>query len=159
MKRTVYIETTIPSFYHEIRPEPEMVARRNWTRQWWKNDRIFYELYTSEAVLEELDAGDYPIKAEVLEFVSDLEILEVNDDIQEIVEVYLKNCLMPQQRLGDALHLALASYYKCDFLLTWNCVHIANANKSLHIKIVNERLGLFTPTIVTPMELTGEDEE
>jgi len=66
---------------------------------------------------------------------------------------------MPQQRLGDALHLALASYYKCDFLLTWNCVHIANANKSLHIKIINERLGLFTPTIVTPMELTREDEE
>ena len=59
--------------------------------------------------------------------------------------------------LGDALHLAIASYYKCDFLLTWNCNHLANANKFRHIKMINEKLDLFTPALITPMELLPED--
>ena len=54
---------------------------------------------------------------------------------------------------GDALHLALASYHKCDFLLTWNVQHLANANKFAHIRRVNALLGLFTPALVTPLEL------
>ena len=57
----------------------------------------------------------------------------------------------------DALHLALASFHKCDFLLTWNCAHIANANKFEHIRIINARLGLFVPALVTPIELCAED--
>ena len=62
---------------------------------------------------------------------------------------------MPANPTGDALHLALASYHKCEFLVTWNCVHLANANKFGHIRRINTMLGLFTPTIATPMELLG----
>jgi hypothetical protein len=62
---------------------------------------------------------------------------------------------MPADPTGDALHLALASHHKCDFLLTWNCLHLANANKFGHIRRINTMLGLFTPTIVTPLELLG----
>ena len=65
---------------------------------------------------------------------------------------------MPRDPAGDALHLALASYHKCDFLLTWNCQHLANANKFGHIRRVNTLLGLFVPDLVTPLELLGEDE-
>ncbi|EDN66668.1 conserved hypothetical protein [Beggiatoa sp. PS] len=61
--------------------------------------------------------------------------------------------------LGDVLHLALASYHKCDFLLTWNCKNIANANKFTHIKRINTLLGLFVPTLLTPLELIGETED
>lgn len=70
----------------------------------------------------------------------------------EIVEVYIEHQLMPQ----DPLHLALASYYRCDFLLTWNCNHLANANKFNHIKRINTLLGLFVPMLVTPLEMLGE---
>ncbi|WP_196519639.1 hypothetical protein [Nostoc sp. WHI] len=68
---------------------------------------------------------------------------------------------MPKDPLGDALHLALASYHKCDFLLTWNCRHLANANKFGHIRRLNVMLGLFVPTLVTLLELIGaqNDEE
>ena len=66
---------------------------------------------------------------------------------------------MPAKPHGDALHLALASYHKCDFLVTWNCVHLANAKKFDHIRIINNRLGLFVPTLVTPLELLGENDE
>ena len=63
---------------------------------------------------------------------------------------------MPNDIQGDAVHLAYASYYKIDYLLTWNCNHLANANKKQHIKIVNAKLDLFTPELTTPLELFKE---
>ena len=102
MKPSVYIETSIPSFYYEVRTEPDNVARRNWTRQWWNLHR----------------GGNDPA--------------------------------------GDALHLAIASFHKCDFVLTWNCRHLANANKFGHIRRINNLLGIYVPSLVTPLELLGE---
>ena len=155
--KTVYIETSIPSFYHETRQEPEMVARRHWTRHWWEQCASRYDLVTSEGVVAELQEGQYETQAAAVELIADLPQLEVVDDIADIIDVYLANHLMPRERLGDALHLALASYHKCDFLLTWNCTHIANANKFEHIRIINTRLGLFVSALVTPMELCEEE--
>lgn len=156
MKPRVYTETSIPSFYYETRTEPEMVAQRNWTQQWWDGRLDEYEVVISEAVLDELSAGDYPTKDQVLSLVESLPVLPVEPAIVEIVEVYIEHQLMPQDPLGDALHLALASYYRCDFLLTWNCNHLANANKFSHIKRINTLLGLFVPMLVTPLEILGE---
>ena len=156
MKKTVYIETTIPSFYHEIRTEPEMVARKNWTREWWDFHRKRYLPVVSEAVLDELKMGDYPNKDQILALLDNVPLVLVEPAIIEIVVTYIEHQVMPQDPTGDALHLALASYHKCDFLLTWNCKHLANANKFEHIRRVNAILGLFSPSIVTPMELMGD---
>lgn len=134
-----------------------MVARRHWTRQWWNESAKGYNLVTSEGVLTELMEGEYETQADAVELVSGISKLEVVDEIADIIDVYLDNHLMPKERLGDALHLDLASFNKCDFLLTWNCTHIANANKFEHIRIINTRLGLFVPALVTPMELCVED--
>jgi len=125
--KKVYIETSIPSFFYETRQEPEMVARRLWTREWWGQYPSLYELVTSEGVISELKEGLYPSQADTLALVTGLSRLDVLDEIADIVDTYITNHLMPQERLGDALHLAIASYHKCDFLLTWNCSHIANA--------------------------------
>ena len=156
MKPLVYLETTIPSFYFEKRQAPEMVARRNWTREWWKSYRHLFALKTSEAVLAELAEGDYESRDEAIRLVEEVSRLKIPDEVADIIDVYLTHQLMPKGRVGDALHLALASYHKCDFLLTWNCRHIANANKFEHIRILNSRLGLFVPALVTPMELSAE---
>ena len=134
-----------------------MIARRRWTRHWWDQRACQYQLVTSEGVIAELQEGRYRAQIDAVELVVGLPRLQVVDDIAEIIDVYLANHLMPQERLGDALHLALASYHKCDFLLTWNCAHIANANKFEHIRIINTRLGLFVPALVTPMELCEEN--
>ncbi len=159
MRSKIYIETSIPSFYYEIRTEPDMVARRQWTRQWWDNSRQNYLLVTSVAVLDELNSGDYPNKDEVLGLVSDMPLVSVDSAVTEIVQTYIQHRVMPHDPVGDALHLALASYHKCDFLLTWNCNHLANANKFEHIRRVNVMLGLFVPALVTPLELLGEEGE
>ena len=82
-------------------------------------------------------------------------LLAIEPAIAQIVAAYIRHQLMPADPTGDALHLAVASYHKCDFLLTWNCLHLANANKFGPIRRVNTMLGLFTPTIVTPLELLG----
>jgi predicted nucleic acid-binding protein len=155
MKAKVYIETSIPSFYHEVRTEPDMIARRDWTRDWWDNHRQGYLVVTSEAVLDELSSGDYPSRNQVLALVASVPLLTIDDPIAEIVEAYIQHKLMPQDPLGDALHLAMASYHKCDFLLTWNCQHLANANKFDHMRRVNTLLGLYVPKLVTPLELLG----
>jgi hypothetical protein len=159
VKQSVYIETSIPSFFFEGRSEPEMVARKNWTREWWNGCRHRYDLKTSEAVVAELEEGNYDSKEPAINLLHGIARVEVPDEIADIIDVYLSNHLMPRERLGDALHLALASYHKCDFLLTWNCRHIANANKYEHIRIINTRLGLFVPMLVTPMILCEAEDE
>lgn len=154
-----YIETTIPSFYHEARTEPSITARRDWTRQWWTTALQRYELVTSPAVLDELARGVAERSAERLALVRDLPILPVDSAIVEIVQAYIHHKVMPANPAGDALHLALASYHKCDFLVTWNCQHLANANKFGHIRRVNTMLGLFVPILTTPLELLGASDE
>lgn len=159
IKPIVYIETTIPSFYVETRPEPDMIARRQWTREWWDNHRSFYEVVTSEAVLDELEQGDYPNKADALAFIEPIPLLSIVPEIGEIIDAYIRYKVMHRDPVGDALHLAIASYHKCDFLLTWNCNHLANANKFRHIRRVNTLLGLYVPALVTPLELIVEAED
>lgn len=157
LKPTVYIETTIPSFYHSVRMEPDMVALRDWTRSWWKEERSNYQLCTSDAVVDELETGNHPLRGEKIELIRNLPYLEITQAIAEIVAVYHEHRLMPKDESGDALHLALASFHKCDYLLTWNCKHLANANKFGHIRRVNGLLRLSTPELVTPLELVQEN--
>lgn len=159
MTRTVYVETSIPSFYHEVRIEPEMVVRREWTRDWWKLAQGTYELVTSPAVVDELERGDYPTRKECLELIGGLPLLAVEPAVMEIVDTYIARHVMPADPAGDALHLALASFHRCDFLVTWNCRNLANANKFGHIRRVNTLLGLYVPILVTPLELLAERDD
>jgi hypothetical protein len=158
MKRRVYIETTIPSFYYEVRKDPEMVARRHWTVEWWNIQSIRYELVTSIPVIEELERGKHPKKDEALQLIAGLPLLPIEDGIYDLVDAYIENRVMPKDPRGDALHLALASYHHCHFLLTWNCAHLANANKFEHIRHVNTLLGYFVPILTTPVELLSWEE-
>jgi hypothetical protein len=117
MKPTVYIETTIPSFYYSERPTPEMIAIRNWTRDWWKTESLNYTLVSSQAVIQELDKGDHLKKREKIAMLKNIPFLHINNSIAEIVEVYIERKVMPKDTTGDALHLAIASFYDCDYLL------------------------------------------
>lgn len=134
-----------------------MVARRDWTRQWWDHYASDYELVTSESVLFELQQGNYEMQAAVLDMMTNMRQLDAVEAVDDIVDAYQANHLMPKQHLGDAHHLAMASYHKCDFLLTWNCSHIANANKFEHIRVINTRLGLFVPMLVTPLQFIEDN--
>ena len=149
MSLKVSIETTIPSFYFETRRNVECVSRRNWTRRWWNEHRHEHKLATSLVVQNELSDPTYPEakRRNALALVSELPMLDLGARIEEIVEAYVENLLMPQQPTADAIHLVL---------LTWNCVHLANPNKFRHIANINKRLGVAVPAVITPLELLGD---
>ncbi|MBI2949295.1 MAG: hypothetical protein HYY23_16765 [Verrucomicrobia bacterium] len=160
MNKLIYVETSIPSFYTETRQETEIQIRRKWTREWWHLPHIGQDLVTSFAVQEELSRIPDPERREsALQLIQPLEQFIYSFEVDEVVEVYLAHKLMPREGFGDAAHLALASLNHCDILVTWNCRHLANANKTDHIRRVNALLGLETPLLVTPLELLEKDDE
>ncbi|MFP4395411.1 MAG: hypothetical protein ACLFTI_09125 [Anaerolineales bacterium] len=95
-----------------------MVARKLWTRQWWDQSEASYALVTSVTVLDELRQGEYSNKTAVIDLVRAMPLIPVTQEIIEIVQTYIQYQVLPRDPVGDALHLALASYHKCDFLLT-----------------------------------------
>jgi PIN domain len=158
MTGRVYIETTIPSAFASSRTDPSSVHRRELTRAWWADQRARYDVWTSDAVVLELVHGDWPGKVSALELVEPLARVPVTEEAANIARRYLQERLVPGDLQGDALHLALACVYEFDFLLTWNIRHLANPNKMAHLTVINRRLGLLTPQVVTPEMLWLEDE-
>ena len=110
-------------------------------------------------VWNELATGQYPAKSRCLQLIADLPVLAVNDAIEQIAAVYQSRKLMPVSPVRDALHLAVASFYRMDFLLTWNCQHLANANKFRHLRELNTELNLITPQLITPHQLVPWENE
>jgi hypothetical protein len=106
--------------------------------------------------LDELRMGPSRAKEGWLALIEDVRVLEIVPSIPEIVSAYSAFKVMPP---GDSQHLAFASFHACDYLLTWNFRHLANPNKSVHIRWVNHRLGLFVPRIVAPPALLGGKHE
>ncbi len=155
MKKSVYLDSTIPSYLFDERPDIKTYV--DVTNKWWNEERSNFDIWTSDETIAEISQGDYPKKGKILKFISDIKVLQFDEEIIEVAQVYLKNYVMPQKLAGNAIHLAYASLSKIDFLLTWNCNHLANANKRQHIRIINARLGLFVPEIVTPLELFTEE--
>jgi predicted nucleic acid-binding protein len=129
------------------------VSRRVWTREWWSTAAIKYELVTGAPVVSELLAGISSRVSSRVELVGNLPFLIPDGSDAEIVRVYLRHKLMPANPPEDALHLALASHHRCDFIVTWNCKHLANPNKAKHVERINTGLGLHVPAIVTPRDL------
>ncbi len=154
MKKTVYLDSSIPSYLFDNRESIKTYVEI--TQAWWEQERQNFDLWISQETIAELSEGIYPSQEKTLECVSQIQVLETDLQIAKIAQVYLDNYLMPRVLKGDALHLAYASFYKMDFLLTWNCNHLANANKKQHISIINTRLKLFTPELVTPSQLFTE---
>lgn len=151
MKRSVYLDTTIFSYYVDERSNLGVHIER--TKEWWDKEKQFYDLYISNFVLEELKDKSFPNQINALKLAKSIHLLDPVEEIDNIVEIYLKSKLMPLKDARDALHLAFTSVYKIDILLTWNCAHLANVNKKVYIKSINTKLGLFVPEIVTPLEL------
>lgn len=159
MSKLIYVETSVPSFYTETREAEDVRIRRKWTHEWWHLP-VTRRLVTSFVVQEELSQiPDAKRRAAALALIHPIEQVIYSPEVEEIVEVYLAHKLMPREGLGDAAHLALASFYECDILITWNCKHLANANKTDHIRRVNALVGLQTPLLVTPLELLEQDNE
>ena len=154
----VYIETTIPSFYYTLRRDLESLAKQSWTRKWWKEYADQFTLVSSTAVIDELRRGTSEKTQARIGLIKDLEMLPASSRINQIAQTYIDRSIMPQGLFGDAHHLALASFYNADALLTWNCKHLANLNKIYRIRQINQELGLPTPELAMPLNYLGVDD-
>jgi predicted nucleic acid-binding protein len=152
-KPHVYVETTIPSFYHDPRTSPAVLARRRWTRLWWASAAERYSLVTSEYVLNELANGTKQAARLRVDLLDEVPWIEADAAVERIAQIYIQQKLMPANPPHDAWHLALASKHRCDLIVTWNCKHLANPNKTAHLERINRWLGLDVPRLVTPRDL------
>ena len=158
MKPRVYLETTIPS-YLTAWPSRDLVraARQQITRDWWDRRRAEFELYISQVVLRECQAGDATAAAERLKILQDLPLLEQTEEATRLAQALVDRVPLPERAAVDALHVAIAAVHGVDYLLTWNCTHIANATLRDPIESVCRENGYEPPAICTPDELLAEE--
>ncbi len=158
MKPRVYLETTIPS-YLTAWPSRDLVraAHQQITRDWWDRRRAKFELYISQVVLRECQAGDATAAAERLKILQDLPLLEQTEGATRLAQALVDRVPLPERAAVDALHVAIAAVHGVDFLLTWNCTHIANATLRDRIESVCRENGYEPPAICTPDELLADE--
>ena len=157
MKPIVYVETSVVSYY-TARPSRDIVvlAHQKITRAWWVRARDRFDLVVSEIVVAEASSGD-PVAAEKrLNTIADLPALPLTEHSREVARHYLGALPLPPKAERDAAHLAVACVNAVDYLVTWNCTHIANALLRRRLTETNSALGLATPVICTPEELMEE---
>ena len=154
---SVYIETTVVS-YMAARPSRDLLvaAHQQATDAWWQDRRQLFECYVSQVVLDEAGAGDPDAAAARLALIAELPVLEATAEAERLTAAIITDGAIPPRAVRDAAHIAVAAANGVDYLLTWNCTHLANAQIMRKVSVVCNSHGLNMPMICTPEELMGE---
>lgn len=154
MKPTIYIESSVIS-YLASRYSRDLViaAHQQITHEWWDETLPKYDAYISPIVIEEISRGDEQAAQERLNRVASFSILEVVQQVRELADEYFDAIKIPEKARADAYHLALSAWHGMDFLVSWNCTHIASGRVRMILEQVNAVFGIRTPIICTPEEL------
>lgn len=157
MKRKVYLETSVIS-YLTAKPSKTILgaAHQQITQAWWESRRQ-YDLFVSESVIRECAAGDPVAAQKRLAILADIPLIRMDEHAIGIAADLVQVGIVPTKAAEDALHIAIATVFGVDYLLTWNCRHIANPELQRSIAVFIEPKGLFLPFICTPEELLGEE--
>ena len=152
-KSTVYLETTVIS-YLAASPSRDVVvaAHQQLTKAWW-DQRVRFELFVSQAVVDEASRGDARVAKRRLALLDNIPILALSGDVHDLAERLLAVGAVPAKAALDGLHIGIAALNRMEYLLTWNCAHIANAAVRGKIEETCRSAGLRAPIICTPEEL------
>ena len=159
MKPRVYIETTVPS-YLTARPSRDLIraAHQQITREWWAGRDVF-DVFSSQLVEQECQAGDPQAADDRLAALVDIPFLEQTSDAEALAAMLMKGVPLPERAKADALHVAIAAVHGMDFLLTWNCTHIANPALRPRIESVCRAAGFEPPLICTPNQFPNGERD
>jgi predicted nucleic acid-binding protein len=152
MKQSLYLETSVVGAYLD-NGEP---FRRDLTIRWWERELSEYRAVVSPLVARELERVPEPHRTSYLKLIAPLEQVNVSEEAAILAEGYVTRGIFHRKYLGDALHVALASVHKIDYLVTWNFGHLANVRRQARIRLFNTAAGFFSPVIVTPEFLVSE---
>ena len=157
MAPKLYLETTIIS-YLAARPSKDLItaAHQQVTRDWWQNRRRDFDLFSSQLVIQESSAGDAAVAQRRLQLLSDISLVQVNLECVSLARALVERGPIPEKAAVDALHIAIATVHGMDYLLTWNCKHIANAEMQTAVNRICRSAGYEPPVICTPEELSGD---
>jgi PIN domain len=157
MSETVYIETSILG-YLTARSTRNLILAANIevTTEWWESRRSAFTLYISQVVLDEVARGDAEIAVKRLEMLNGLPLVELNQAVRNLSAQFLTRSNLPSKASDDAVHIAAATVYRLDYLLTRNCKHIANAQIQRKLAEISLDFGYQLPVICTPYELLGD---
>lgn len=157
MKPKVYVETSVISVL-VARPTRDVIlaARQVITRNWWQTDGEMFDLHSSDIVQLEAARGDPAIAQLRLEYVASLPRLPVTPVATNLAEQFIAAGILPAKAATDALHVAIASVHNMEYLLTWNCAHLANVAIRKRLGRYLTSFGYNVPTICTPQELPGD---
>jgi len=156
----IYLETSLVS-YLAARPSRDLItaAHQQVTHEWWETRRSEFEILVSQLVLDEAAGGDPSVADRRLAYLKDLPVLAIDQRVEELARTLIERIGLPKRAGADAVHIATATRYELDFLLTWNCSHIANAQPRPKIERVCDEEGFRAPVLCTPGELMGESED
>lgn len=158
IKPSLYLETSVISYLtSRLSRDVIILAHQEITQRWWIDSLSKFNVYISQLTIEEAGCGDKEAAKERLKTLSYFPGLPITEEIESLAAIYIKEIQMPSKAMRDALHIAIASVHGMDYLLTWNCKHIANGYIRRKIREINMREGFSTPTICTPEELLDED--
>ena len=152
MKQSLYLETSVVGAYLD-NGEP---FRRDLTIRWWEREMSEYRAVVSPLVARELERVPEPHRTSYLKLIEPLELVELSDEATILAEGYVSRGIFHRKYIGDALHAAIASVHKIDYLVTWNFGHLANVRRQARIRLFNTAAGFFSPVIVTPEFLVSE---
>ena len=154
MKSTVYIETSVLS-YLTARQSNDLrsMANKSITEEWWETRRGLYEIVASELVLLEAGRGNAEAAKRRLDVASEIPLLQISPEVKSLALALIENHALPEKAEADAYHVAVAAVNGTEYLLTWNCTHIANAHTRPKIEATCRSMGYEPPVICTPSEL------
>jgi predicted nucleic acid-binding protein len=153
---TVFIETTVVSYLVANRSRDlVLAAHQKTTREWWMESRVRYRCVTSVEVLREASLGDATMSRLRIEALASLPVLSIDQRSRDLARELMRTGLLPREALSDALHLAVATQHAVEYLLTWNCRHLANPHLLKRLRIFMAKQKLILPEICTPLELVG----
>lgn len=154
---TVYLETTVIS-YLVSRPSRDLLvaAHQQATKDWWSERRQNFECFVSQVVIDEASAGNAEEALARMSIVDTLRVLEVTDEAEALAAAIVAGRAIPPTAVRDAAHIAVAAVNEIDYILTWNCRHLANAQIIRRVAVICNRQGYDMPVICTPEELMGE---
>jgi predicted nucleic acid-binding protein len=155
MKQSLYLETSVVGAYLD-NGEP---FRRDLTIRWWEHEMPEYRAVVSLIVTRELERVTEPHRTGYLKLAGQLEQVELTDEAAILAEGYIARGIFHRKYIADALHVAVASVHKIDYLVTWNFGHLANVRRQARVRLFNTAAGFFVPMIVTPEFLVSEATE
>lgn len=154
----VYLETSFVSACVTKRDDAASVYRRQISADWWKDQRAKHELFVSEEVVAELSHPDFRQRDDAAGLIHGVPLLPADEEVRGLAKILVREKVMPGPVAGDAVHVAVATVHRMEYVLTWNVRHLANANKLEHLRTICRRVGYVPPQIVTPDILWDYDE-